>query len=197
MRRTRSDRSSVPKMETFEGDAAKWGSFYFSFKQACRGHKGFQKERRDCLLRCLRGKAVEYLRSRPKEVCRDYKKLVKDLKRRYGNVEEVSSLRRELQIIRQIEDEPLEDFGDRVYAVTLKAYPGFTERQSQSLATDAFLRGCRDKQAVILVMEKNPANILSAVRFMRASVQNLKVTGRSFQARQVKSTGPVCFATDK
>ena len=65
-RRGRRDKSSIPKMETFDGEASKWGSFYFAFKQACRGQRWSERERRDCLLRCLRGKALEYLRNRPR-----------------------------------------------------------------------------------------------------------------------------------
>lgn len=51
---------------------------------------------------------------------------------------------------------------------------GLPEAIDQILV-EAFLRGCKDKEAAHLAMEKNPKSINKAFKYVKAAVNNRKV----------------------
>ena len=59
----------------------------------------------------------------------------------------IASLRSNLSVIRQEEEEHLETFGDRVLTLPRRAYQGITPELIQGLAIPAFPRGITDKVA--------------------------------------------------
>ena len=172
--RDRSNGFGMPKMQTFSGESKEWNAFLFQFKQYCRANKLSTKDKRASLLRCLRGKATDYIRNRPKYVVNDYKELVRDLNKRYGKADPASAIRKELQTITQADDQTLEEFADHVYDLTLEGYPKSPDEMVQTLAVDAFLKGCKDKHASLMAMEKSPKTVQKAVKYVKTSIQNRK-----------------------
>ena len=71
---------------------------------------------------CLWGKAVDFVHFRSKHTKKDYKELVKSLKKRYGHRDPQATIRRTLQHMRQEEGESLEDFADHVYTHVLHGF---------------------------------------------------------------------------
>ena len=177
----------LPKMQTFDGKSSEWGPFIFQFRKMAKAGKWSDREKRDSLLACLRGKAIAYIQSKPKS-CRSHYKALRDLlDQRYGMLELPSTARRQLAAMRQEEGESLEDFEDRVMLKTGEGYPGVPEETLQSLATEAFLRGCRDRNAAYATSERKPENLHVAVIEMRDAAANLKAFNRvSVSARQVR-----------
>jgi len=79
------------------------------------------------------------------------------------------SARWQLQIVRQKEDESLEEFSQ--WFIFLQCMdilvPGRT--------VETFLRCCRDKEAGHSAMDRNPNSFYKALKFLKASVNNKKV----------------------
>ena len=176
-----------PKLPTFDGKTSEWPGFIFQFRRLAQSGKWTTREKRDRLLGCLRGKAIAYVQSRPKAERKDYYALKSLLNMRYGILEEPTIARRHLQSMRQEEAESLEDFADRVLVKAAEGYPEIPDDTLQSLAVDNFLRGCRDRGAAYVAVEKKPDELQTAVQMVREAAVNLKLYGRSggLIARQV------------
>ena len=146
---------SLPKMQTYDGKSSEWGPFIFQFRKLAKAGHWTEKEKRDGLLACLRGKAITYVQSKPREEQADYQSLQDLLAQRYGVMELPSTARRELSAMRQEEGEALEDFADRIILKVGEGFLGVPEETLQSLATEAFLRGCKDRNAASAVPRGN------------------------------------------
>ena len=81
--------------------------------------------------------------------------------------------------MRQEESESLEDFADHVLVKAAEGYPEVPDATLQTLATDNFLRGCKDRSAAYVAVEKKPKDLQSAVQVVREAAVNLKLYGRS------------------
>ena len=73
-----------PKLPAFDGKAAEWRGFIFQFRKLAKSGRWTEREKRDRLLGCLRGKAITYVQSRPKSERKDYYALKELLNQRYG-----------------------------------------------------------------------------------------------------------------
>ena len=167
------------KLPSFDGKASKWPGFIFQFRRLAKSGKWSIREKRNRLLGCLRNKAISYPQSRPRGERKDYYVLKDLLNRRYGVLEEPTIARRHLQAMRQEESESLEDFADRVLVKAAEGYPEVPDGTLQALATDNFLRGCKDRSAAYVAVEKKPKDLQSAVQVVREAAVNLKLYGRS------------------
>ena len=69
---------------------------------------------------------------------------------------------------------------------TGEGYLGMPEETLQVLATEAFFRGCRDRNAAYAASERKPETLCKPVVEMRDAAANLKAFNRgSLTARQV------------
>lgn len=175
------------KLPYFEGKTGEWATFIFLFREMARIGKWTQREKYDRLFGALRGKAITYVYSRPRGERSDYYTLRNSLNQRYGLTELPSTARRHLQTMRQEEAETLEDFADRVLQKAVEGFPDMPEEYIQVLATETFLRGCKDKTVAYAASERKPVNVYEAMQEMRDAGANLKLFGRASNlvARQV------------
>jgi hypothetical protein len=67
------------------------------------------------------------------------------------------------QYARQQDNESLEDFAHKVYVLALDGYEKCEDDTLEDIATEAFLRGCKEKEAAIKAMEKNPPSLPKAI----------------------------------
>ena len=81
------------------------------------------------------------------------------------------SARRQLQFVRQGDTESLEEFAERVQFLTMDGFHHNTSDITDQIGTKAFLRGCREKEAV-RYMERNPKSINEALKWIKASMAN-------------------------
>ena len=176
-----------PKLPAFDGKAAEWRGFIFQFRKLAKSGRWTEREKRDRLLGCLRGKAITYVQSRPKSERKDYYALKELLNRRYRIMELPATARRYLQSMRQEEAESLDDFADRVLVKVAEGYPEVPDNTLQILATENFLRGCKDRSAAYAAAERKPDDLQTAMQEVRDAAANLKIFGRSggMSARQV------------
>ena len=94
--------------------------------------------------------------------------------------------RQRLHVIKQGEAESLEDFLERVLTVTIDGYGDAQIATFQQLAMEAFLCGCKFKDAATLVMNEAPKSIQEACRRVKTVIANKKAVGAtkvSFQER--------------
>ena len=182
---------SLPKMQTFDGKSSDWAPFIFQFRKMAKAGHWTEREKKDGLLACLRGKAITYVQSKPRGERSSYKALRDLLAQGYGVMELPSTARRQLSAMRQEEGESLEDFADRIMLKAGEGFHGVPEDTLQSLATDAYLKGCRDRNAAYAAAERKPETLQQAVVDMRDAAANLRTFSRAtVSARQVT------FATD-
>ena len=100
------------------------------------------------------------------------------------------SARRQLQFMRQQENEPLEEFSQRVYFMALDGYDRGNPEVVDQIATETFLRGCRDKEAARSVLEKDPTSINQAMKLVKTYIANQRAifgirSSHSYAHRQV------------
>ena len=126
------------------------------------------------------------MQSKPREERADYQSLRDLLAQRYGVMELPSTARQQLSAMRQEEGEALENFADRIILKAGKGFRGVPEETLQSLATEAFLRGCKHRNAANAASERKPETLQQAVVEMRDTAANLRAFGRNTViARQV------------
>lgn len=180
------DGPAPPKMQTFHGEPTKWRSFLFQFEQMSSSYGWSAEVKREKLMSCMRDRAVEFLETRPAEVLEDYDLLLKDLKQRYGHKTSARASRRELGFVHQGESEDVEEFAERVHRLAIDGHPGVDSQNVQSIAVDAFFRGCRDKLPAMIVMASKPRSLSQAVSRLNEAIQDQKVLGKHHVVRQVK-----------
>ena len=180
----------TPRLPTFNGDG-NWDSFIFQFERLVDRYEWSDRKARERLLDCLKDKALEFA----KEVrSRDYYKLKKTMTRRFSTKEAPIAARRQLMSIRQKEGENLEEYSQRVQFLCMDGHPEAREETIDQIAVEAFLRGCRDKDAAKSAMEKNPRSIYKALKYVKASQNNQQAL---FGNRSTYSTRQVTFADER
>jgi hypothetical protein len=65
---------------------------------------------------------------------------------RFGNKDLPHIIRRQLQDLHQSSDETLEKFAEKVMEMAIDEYPNTSDHCIQTVAVDAFLKGCSNRQ---------------------------------------------------
>ena len=188
-RRTKSKwNPQTPKMATFDGNPSAWKPFLFNFKQIVKSAHLKERKKRQMLTACLRDKAATFAFSLPSGTLKNYKKLLKALKKRYGQSDPPTAVRRQLLVLKQREDESLDEYAERTLTLVSEGFPTGSANIVRGLAVDQFLRGCRDKQAALSAMDKEPKTVHKALKYVKNALHNQRaVMGKSvaFTTRQV------------
>ena len=188
--RRRHQSPPLPKPPVFSGKEGEWNSFIFQFRKIAHYYGWDQQEKVGRLLVSLRGKAIDFIRNKSREVQDDYRTLRDALELRFGQREHPTSARRELNCLQQHEEESLEDFADIVLAKVSEAYPRIGQKLGQDIAKEIFLRGCRNRNAAYAAAEKDPSTPQDALEKVRTSAMNWKVFGKgNVSTRRVRFMG--------
>jgi len=177
----------------FNGTMAAWRPFIFQFKEVARVGKWSKRTRLERLMGCLTDKAVTFVEKVRRDKRRDYKVLLTTLEKRYGTIEPPSTIRTRIQGTRQDEVESLEEWADRIYALSLDGYPGAPEDMVDSLAVEHFYSGMQDKKAALAVSQgrKKAYNISKALKYTNEYLhQQVLLLGKSYSARKVSFSEP-------
>ena len=97
------------------------------------------------------------------------------LKRRFGRADEPVTVRRHLQELYQRDDERLEEFAERAHELTIDGYPGIDDATIETIATDAFLKGCQEKRAALTAMDSKPDTRDQALQAVKNESNNQRV----------------------
>ena len=138
------------------------------------------------LFDCLSGTALEFAN---KCAGRDsYDTLIKELGQRFDLKDTPLAARNNLYAMEQYEDETIEAFLQRVMTAATDGFGMSDKVLLQNVATEAFLRGCRFKEAAMTILNEGPTTIQAACQRIKTLVANKKaVYGSSrvsFQERQ-------------
>ena len=189
-KRHRQRSPAQPKMETFDGKAGHWRAFQFHFEQTAKSCEWSKETKLNRLIGCLRGKALEFTQRRPTSIQNSYKRLMRDLKKRYGQRDTPSFLRRKIAYLKQGDDEDLDEFAEKVHQMTLDAYPKVKNKYIQDAAADTFLKGCKDRVAATLARARTNKTLHQAVRNVKRNLQESLPSKVSLGIRQVEFHPP-------
>ncbi|CAG2197086.1 unnamed protein product [Mytilus edulis] len=177
---------SAPKLAIFDGKSD-WRPYFLQFSTIADRYKWTDEQRLFKLIELLRDRALKYYSNRVKSLQANYKLFCQKFNEKFGKKELPHILRRLLQDLRQENEENLRDFAERAQELAVDGYPDTPEKFAETLATDAFLRGCLDKRAALVAMDKNPESLDQAVQFVRSAAANQKVImgGKKSEVKRV------------
>ncbi|OWF53301.1 hypothetical protein KP79_PYT00465 [Mizuhopecten yessoensis] len=93
------------------------------------------------------------------------------MKERFSDKDVPVVARRELHFTKQEENESLAEFAQRIQTITGDCFAHADTTRNQ-IATEAFLKGCREKMAAQRAMEMKPKTVHKALKYIKASVAN-------------------------
>ena len=118
------------------------------------------------LVEALRGRALYYFESLPGELRLEFVTLyVIFLKVGLGG--RSRNLRSSLRRMTQRVDEPLAEFAERTLKTASDGHSGMPGIWVQTLAVDAFLQGCVDKNSALSTMNREPQTVDEAMRLVK------------------------------
>ena len=164
------------KMTTFDGKAD-WRAFRLQFEEMAIMYSWVQEVKLRKLIECLRDKALIFYSGQRESVRKDYIQLRDRLERHFGRKDPPATVRRMLQGLRQLVDQSLEDFADKVYSLAQDGFPDAGEETIEIVAVEAFLRGCTDKAAALTAMNHNPTSLYAALDHVIAAIHNHRLLG--------------------
>ncbi|KAK3105154.1 hypothetical protein FSP39_018315 [Pinctada imbricata] len=94
---------------------------------------------------------------------------------RFGKKDLPHIIRRQLQDVHQSTDETLEEFAEKVREMATDGYPDTPDHFIQTVAVDAFLKGCSNKHAALTALDKNPTSLDEAAQFLKSAVTNQRL----------------------
>ena len=177
-----------PKIPLFHGEPGEWPSFYFAFRQVVNGMRLGNAQRKQRLLQSLRGKAAAYLLAKPHTTHYSFRRLLKEMGRRFDAKEAPSAVRHQLLDARREEGETLDDFAERIQRMVQVALPTLSYAAQAPFAVDCFLRGCKEKTAAAIALERQPRSIPKALQILKHVLDSQKAIHgtRTVSFRQIK-----------
>ena len=167
-----------------------WNSFIFQFERTATRYSWTEKGKLDRLLGCLRDKAIDFVRTKPSTITSSYLSLSKALEDRFGQRDLPTTARRKLGVLKQLEDDSLEEFSDKIMDVVQDAHPDAPDSVLQDIAVDVFLKGVTNKTAATTAMDKDPKSLQEAVQMVRVAEHNRKalygtMASKTYSSRKV------------
>lgn len=163
-----------PRLNTYDGKMD-WRLYLLQFERISKKYKWSEEDKLDKLIECLRDRALKYFSTRSKTVQNDYQAMCKQMEERFGRKDLPNVIRRQLQELRQLPDESLEEYAERAQDLASDGYPGTPENFIQIVASDAFLKGCLDKKAALVAMDKDPVDLDRALQYVRSAITNQRI----------------------
>ncbi|CAC5372749.1 unnamed protein product [Mytilus coruscus] len=161
-------------MNTYDG-RSDWRPYLVQFNHIANRYNWTNQDRLDKLIECLRDRALKFFTTMPKSVQEEYQAVCKKMEDRFGRKDLPHVIRRQLQDLRQLPEEPLDEYAERTQDLATDGFPGTPDDFIQIVATDAFLKGCMDKKAALTAMDKDPDSLDKALKYVKSAVTNQKV----------------------
>ena len=135
------------------------------------------------LVGALTDNALESYAWQEPKIRRSFKLNRDQLLKMFGKTKDPIISRAELAAIRQNEDETLEEFGQRVRQTTTRAYPTANTEVFETLAREAFLKGCNNIEIAELALFRDPQTLNQAVQYTQTATHNHKLLSRQGRSR--------------
>ena len=173
-------------MEVFRGDSKgpTWLSFISKFHRTAKRRGSSRRKRLERLFDNLAETDLEYAtKSKGRH---SYKDLKKELGLRFDLRKAPVAARQNLYLMKQTDDESVEAYLQRALTAAMHGLKASDNGTVQLLATEAFLRGCKHKEAAALLCNEAPQNIQEACQKVKTVFVNRKAifgTKVSFQEK--------------
>ena len=170
----------VPKM-SFSGEG--WIGFISQFETVADHCRWQEQEKLDNFSMCLTKEAAEYFSILPETKKSSFSEMKQKFEEIFDKTEPASAIHWE--ILR--EDEPLKKYFARLQSLVMRAYPDSSQNeQDNTLFIEVFLKGCREKGAVLSICDKKPKNLEEACKYVKSASQYHKaVRGKKNQSKNV------------
>ena len=181
---SKSSKMQVPKM-SFSGEG--WRGFISQFETVADRCRWQEQEKLDNFSMCLTREAAEYFSILPETKKSSFFEMKQKFEEFFDKTEPASAIRWEILNIEQREDEPLEKYFARLQSLVMRAYPDSSQNeQDNTLFIEVFLKGCREKGAVLSICDKKPKNLEEAYKYVKSASQYRKaVLGKKGQSKKV------------
>jgi len=164
---SRAKGSPMPKTLKYDGKT-NWQAFYAKFARYAEVVAWTPEECRDQLCWCLDGKASEFyalLVERNQDLA--YPDLVRKLEKRFGFKELPETAQVQFNNARQLPEESLEDWADRVLSLATRAFRHLPEEHMYKQAVLRLCQGAADKEAGSYASNVRPQSMEDAVDKIR------------------------------
>ena len=185
-------------MEIFIGKED-WRPYLLQCCHIANKYKWSDQDRLDKLIECLRDRALQFLKTRPKFVQDNYKLPSKKLEERLGYKDLSSVIRRQFQELRYFPKELPEEYAECAQDLAVDGFLGTSDDFIPVVSTDAFLKRCEENRAALTTMYKYPENLDRAVQFVKSAMTNRRVILRikkkdvkrvTFQETEIEGCDP-------
>ena len=170
------DSQGVPraKLPTYDGKE-EFDVFIVPFERMARRYNWSEQETIDRIYECLKGRAMWFLCSLPRDMLRTFAAIREALTKRFGRKDPPATVRRMLSEIRQ-KQESNEEFGEEIRRLVTRAYPGVDVVMQDQLAAEAFLKGYKNTKIAYDVLNKKPTTLNEALEMVTFQEHNFKAT---------------------
>ena len=164
-----------PKMPQFSGAIGEWDNFLFQFENICEYYRLDKGNKLQQLKSCLSGNAVKFVRTLSERCTSSYRRLCSRLRDRFAGTERPEVLRNMIPDLKQRVDESVEEFADRIQTQTNLAFPECPQEYVDWSAKNGFIRGARDRPAVLEAIKTNPQTMRQLISAMKDHTALVKV----------------------
>ena len=147
------------------------------------------------LVEALEDKALTFFSSLSEDVRNNYALVRKKMNSLFEPQEPPNTVRKQLQILHQEVDESMEEWAEHCQCFAYDAWGNISIDVAELAAVETFCMGALDSEAVLPVLENDPATLDDALEMLKRSVHNRRsVNTRS--CRYQKTARIVSFTTD-
>ena len=115
----------------------------------------------------LKKRAAEFYRILSTRKEYDYKWLMNKFRHHYGVTDSATTICYELLQMEQKEDESLDEYLARLQKLVVASFPDESKREAcNPFFVDAFMKGCRNKGAVLSAAEKHPMTLEDVCKYV-------------------------------
>lgn len=175
-------RPTIPKLAPYNGstDFYAFATKFDTIADCCKWNDEIKLIQ---LVGALTGKALEVYAWQEPSIRQSYNRSRDQLLKMFGKRKDPIIYRAELTSIRQTEDETLEEFGQRVRQTATRAYPTASTEVFETLAREAFLKGCCNAEAAELALFRDPQTLNDAVQYTQTAAHNHRLLARQGRSR--------------
>ena len=149
-----------------------WKAWFMQFDDIADRRRWNYTTKLGKLKELLKDDALAYFSRLPLNVRESYRLLCEKMNLRFGQKDTPRTAQTQLFVIKQKDEEELEEWAERCMSVSIDGWQDQSEVVAQEQAVNAFLRGARERDSALAVMDKEPASIDEAVRQMRQATTN-------------------------
>ncbi|MES9884990.1 MAG: hypothetical protein ABW185_29455, partial [Sedimenticola sp.] len=183
-----------PRLPTFGGDKSmKVETFLFQFSRVAKRRGWGSPKKANSLVDLLVGDALDYAKRLDDSVLSNFGTLKRCLTERFSTKLNPKTARKELTLARQLEDESLDDYAQRLVNLAQDAYCDLSQSDLSQVTVECFLRGLTDKAAAMYVLGEDPQSVRGALRAVKEYQANNRAiygqTTKPLKQRNVTFSG--------